>query len=145
MSSRFLGRRQEREGARRAPLASLRHQRGSSDELVERLLEAAGMRLPGLGQCLEPVSDLLEALVARGARHARIHVGVFVGLAGDRRLEIVAGRADRLARRRVAYFLEEFEMAMRMARLALGGRAEHRRHVVVAPYTRLLREIEISP
>src|SRR5208282_4355430 len=28
---------------------------------VERLLEAAGMRLPGLGERLEPVGDLVEA------------------------------------------------------------------------------------
>src|SRR5229473_1425404 len=35
-------------------------------ECVERLLEAAGMRLLGLGQGLEPVGDLLEAFLARG-------------------------------------------------------------------------------
>ena len=53
-------------------------------ERVERPLEAAGMRLLGLGQGLEPVGDLVEAFLAGGARHARIHVGVFVRLAGDR-------------------------------------------------------------
>src|ERR1700687_5414511 len=44
----------------------------------ERLLEAAGMRLPGLGERLEPVGDLVEAFPAGHARPAPIHVGVFV-------------------------------------------------------------------
>src|SRR5258706_14962173 len=43
----------------------------------ERLLEAADMRLPGLGERLEPVGDLVEAFPAGNARHARIHVGAF--------------------------------------------------------------------
>src|SRR6185503_9409047 len=37
----------------------------------ERHLEAAGMRLPGLGERLEPVGDLVEAFPAGHARHAR--------------------------------------------------------------------------
>src|SRR6266852_8799530 len=51
---------------------------------VERLLEAADLRLPGLGERLEPVGDRVEAFLAGNAGHVRIHVGVFVGLAGDR-------------------------------------------------------------
>src|SRR6266478_1037144 len=90
---------------------------------VERLLEAAGMRLPGLCERLEPVGDFVEAFLAGGAGHARIHVGVSVGLAGDRGLEVVGGRTDRLAGRRVAHFLEIFEMAVRVTGLALGSRA----------------------
>src|ERR1700757_567212 len=85
----------------------------------ERLLEAPGMRLPGLGERLEPVGDLVEAFLAGHARHARIEVGVFVGLAGDRGLDVVGGRTDRLAGRRVAHFLEIFEMAVRVPSLAL--------------------------
>src|SRR5260370_21024899 len=81
---------------------------------VERLLEAAGMRLPGLGERLEPVGDLVEAFLAGGAGHARIHVGVSVGLAGDRGLEVVAGRADRLSGRRGAPLFARFEMAVRV-------------------------------
>src|ERR1700676_5385544 len=96
----------------------------------ERLLEAAGMRLPGLGERLEPVGDLVEAFLAGCRGHARIHVGVFVTLAGarvveaflarcgghalihvgvfvspagERGLEVVAGLTDRLAGRRVAH------------------------------------------
>src|SRR5258708_15277592 len=87
---------------------------------VERLLEAVDMRLPGLGERLEPVGDLVETFLAGNAGHVRIHVGVFVGLAGDRGLEDVAGRTDRLAGRWLAHFLEIFEMAVRVPGLALG-------------------------
>src|SRR6185437_9411344 len=44
-------------------------------QLVERLGEAVRVRTFGLGERLEPVGDFLEAFVARGLRHARIHVG----------------------------------------------------------------------
>src|SRR6266851_5871826 len=110
----------------------------------ERLLEAAGMRLPGLGERLEPVGDLVEAFLAGGAGHARIHVGVFVGLAGDRGLEDVAGRTDRLAGRRVAHFLEIVEMAVRAPGLALGSRAEHGGEIVEALNVDLPGETEIA-
>src|SRR6266446_8423878 len=99
---------------------------------VEHLSEAAGMRLPGLGERLEPVGDLVEAFLAGCAGHARIHVGVFVGLAGDRGLEVVAGQTDRLAGRRVVHFLEIFEMTVRVPGLALGSRAEHGGDIVEA-------------
>src|SRR4030065_1018333 len=64
-------------------------------ERVQRLLEAVGGRAVGLGQGLEPVGDLREPLVAAGLAPAPVHVGVLVGLAGDRRLQVVGGRADR--------------------------------------------------
>src|SRR5229473_4024194 len=110
----------------------------------ERLLEAPGMRLPSLGERLEPVGDLVEAFLAGHARHARIHVGVFVGLARDRGLEVVAGRTDRLAGRQVAHFLEIFEMAVRVPGLALGSRAERGDDIVEALDVGLLGEIEIA-
>src|SRR5260221_14135392 len=110
----------------------------------ERLLEAPGMRLPSLGERLEPVGDLVEAFLAGHARHARIHVGVFVGLARDRGLEVVAGRTDLLAGRGVAHFLEIFEIAVRMPGLALGSRAEHGGDIVEALDVGLLGEIEIA-
>src|SRR5258707_2753666 len=109
----------------------------------ERLLEAPGMRLPSLGERLEPVGDLVEAFLAGHARHARIHVGVFVGLARDRGLEVVAGRTDLLAGRGVAHFLEIFEIAVRVPGLALGSRAEHGGDIVEALDVGLLGEIEI--
>src|SRR5882724_7969354 len=110
----------------------------------ECLLEAAGMRLPGLGERLEPVGDLVEAFLAGHARHARIHVGVFVGLAGDRGLEVVAGRTDRLAGRRGVHFLDIFEMTVRVPGLALGSRAEHGGDIVEALDLGLRGEIEIA-
>ncbi len=79
------------------------------------------MGLLSLRQGLEPVGDLVEAFAARGLGHARIHVGVFVGFARDRRLEIEVGGADRLAGRRIADFFQIFQMAMGMAGLAFGG------------------------
>src|SRR5690606_2575640 len=115
-----------------------------SGHRVEGLLETAGMALLSLGQRLEPFGDFLEALFAGGLGHARIHVGVFVSLAGDRRLQVLGGRADRLAGGRVADLGEEFQMAMGMAGLALGGRAEDRGDVVVALNVRLLGEVEVA-
>ncbi len=58
---------------------------------------------------------------------------------GDRRLEVQRGAADRQAGGRIADRLEEFEMAVRMAGLALGGGAEDRGDIVVAFDVGLLR------
>ena len=87
--------------------------------------------------------DLVEALVARGAGEARVHLGVLVGLALDRRLQVVGGRADRHAGHRVADLGEEVEVAERVAGLALGDRAEQRGDVGVALDVGLLREVEV--
>src|SRR5262249_19202846 len=111
---------------------------------AEHLLEATDERFPGLGERLEPVGDLVEAFLAGNAGHARIHVGVFVGLAGDRRLEDVAGRTDQLAGRRAAHFLEIFEVAVRVPGLALGRRAEHGGEIVEVLNGGLLGETEIA-
>src|SRR4030095_10168919 len=106
-------------------------------------LEAPAVCLPRLRQRLEPIGDLVELLVARGARHGgarrrrmtrrhsgALHGGVRVGLiarlTGDRRLKIVGSTAYRLARHRVTDLGEEVEMAMRMPGLALRLRAAHR-------------------
>src|SRR5450432_560659 len=61
----------------------------------EHLGEAAGVALLGLGQRLEPLGDVVEALVARGLRHAGVHRLVLVGLAGDGGLEVLLAVADR--------------------------------------------------
>src|SRR5688572_7328152 len=102
------------------------------------------MRTLGLGERLEPVGDLGKTLFARLLRHARIHVAVFVRLASDCRLEIVLRFTDGQTRSRIANRLEVFEMAMRVARFALGGRTEYRRHIVVAFDISLGCEIEIT-
>src|SRR6185369_11539668 len=107
MAGRFAGCWSDEKGdPNRVPFALCQD---SSGHRVERLLEAAGMALLGLGESLEPVGDLAEALFARGTRHARVHVGVLVRLAGDRGLEVRRGLADRQAGRRVAAHLEELE------------------------------------
>jgi len=49
-----------------------------------------------------------------------------------------------MASGRIADLLEEFEMAVGVARLALGGRAEHHGDVVVALHIGLLGEVEIA-
>ena len=102
------------------------------------------MRPLRLRERLEPVGDLVEALVARGLRHARIHVRVLVRLARDRGLQVLAARADRQVRRRVADLREIVEVAVRMARLAFGGRAEQRSDVVLAFDVRLVCEVEVA-
>jgi hypothetical protein len=63
-----------------------------------------------------------------------------VGLAGDRRLEIEVGGADRLAGGRVADLGQELEMAVGVTGLPFGDRAEQRRRVGVPVDVGLLRE-----
>src|ERR1700748_1787305 len=92
---------------------------------IQRLLEAAGMGLLGLGQGLEPVGDFVKAFRTRGLGHARIHVGIFVGLARDGGLQIGVGAADGLAGRRIADLLQIFQMAVGVTGLAFGGGAGH--------------------
>ena len=111
---------------------------------VEGLLEAIRVRTLGLGQRLEPVGDLGETFFARLLRHARIHVAVFVRLAGDRRLEIRLGLADRQSRGRITHRLEILEVAVRMARLAFGRGTKHRRDIVVAFDVGLGCEIQVT-
>src|SRR5882757_10367783 len=93
---------------------------------VEHLSEAADRPFSGFGERLEPVGELVDAFLASNAGHARIHVDILVGLAGDRGLEDVAGRTARLAGRRVArgvpHFLEIVGMAVRAPGLAFGRR-----------------------
>src|SRR5690606_6947907 len=117
---------------------------GGLEVLVEQLLEAPCVGLLGLGEGLEPVGDLFEALLAGGLRHARVHVGVLVGLACDAGLEVVLGVADRQAGGGVAGGPEVVEVAVRMAGLALGGVAEVARDLRVTLHVGLLGEVEIA-
>src|SRR5947208_6761258 len=63
-------------------------------DLLEALREATGVALLRASQRLQPLADLLEPLVAGGAGEPRVHLGVLVGLALDRRLEVGVGGAD---------------------------------------------------
>ena len=114
-----------------------------SVEGLEALGEAAGVALLGPGERLEPLRDLLEALVASGLGEARVHLGVLVGLALDRRLEVVGGGTDRDAGDRVADLGQEVEVAERVPGLTFGDRAEQRGDVRVALDVGLLREVEV--
>src|SRR5690349_2551165 len=78
-----------------------------SGDGLEALAEPAGVALLGARERLEPLRDLVEALVARGASEAGVHLGVLVRLTRDRRLQVVGGRADGLAGDRVAGCGEE--------------------------------------
>src|SRR5664280_357606 len=106
--------------------------------------EPAGMALLRPGQCLEPLGDLVEALVTGRPGEPRVHLRVLVRLALDGGLQIVLGRADRGAGDRVAYLAEEVEVAERMSGLPLGDGPEERGHVGVALDVRLLREVEVA-
>src|SRR5579884_1072454 len=122
MSSRVSFRPASRERLRSAP---------PSTESRQSLAEPAGVRLLGPGQRLEPLGNLVEALVARRAGEAGVHLGVLVGLALDGGLEVVRSGADRHAGHRVTDLGQKVEMAERVAGLALGDGTEQGRHVRV--------------
>ena len=112
---------------------------------LEAGLEAAGVALLGAGERLEPLRDLFEAFVTRGPREARVHLGVLVGLAGDRRLAGCRSCAPTATPvDRVADLGEEVEVTERVAGLALGDRTEQRGDVGVALDVGLLREVEVA-
>ncbi|KOT06633.1 hypothetical protein DM77_1002 [Burkholderia mallei] len=116
----------------------------SVDEPVERFRIPVRVAALRFRERLEPIGDFFEAFVARSLRHARIHIGVLVRLARYRRLQILAGCAERQPRRRIADRFQVFEVAVRVARFALGGRAEQRRDVVLPLDVRLRREVEVA-
>src|SRR5215218_8896297 len=119
--------------------------RRSAVQGLEALTEPAGMALLGARARLEPLGDLLEALVSGGLGEAGVHLGVLVGLALDGRVEVVARRADGDAGHRVTDLGEEVEVAERVPGLALRHRAEQRGHVGVALDVGLLGEVEVAP
>src|SRR5690242_3786781 len=112
---------------------------------VEALGEAARVALLGPRQGLEPLGDLVEALVARRLGEARVHLGVLVGLALDGRLQVVRRGADGDAGDGVADLGQVIEVTERVAGLALGDRAEQGGHIGVALHVGLLCEVEVAP
>src|SRR5256884_789214 len=117
---------------------------GSLAQGLEPLGEAAGVRLLGLGERLEPLRDLLETLAARALREARVHLRELVGLALDRRLEVQLRGADRHVGHRVADLLQEVEVPEGVAGLGLRGVAEEPAHVRIALDVRAAREVEVA-
>src|SRR5262245_3819516 len=114
-------------------------------DLLEALIEASGVRLLSLGERLEPLRQLVEAFGPRGLGHARVHLGVFVGLAGDRRLKVLLGLPDRLTGGGVADFLQQVEVAERVTGLRVGGVLEEAVDVREALDVGDARKIEIPP
>ena len=102
------------------------------------------MALFGLREGLEPVGDFVETFVPRAAGHARIHVGILVGLTGDRGAEVVARRANWPSGCGITCFLKILEMSVRMLGLALRGGAENSRHVIVAFDVGLLSKVQVA-
>src|SRR5438876_7116430 len=113
-------------------------------DLLEALREATGVALLRASQRLQPLADLLEALVAGGAGEPRVHLGVLVGLALDRRLEVGVGGADLHTGHRVADLRQEVEVTERVAGLTLGDGTEERGDVGIALDVGLLREVEVA-
>ncbi len=103
-----------------------------------------GMARTAREEGFDEIADWFETLAKAEKSHAGVHIGVLVGLADDRGLEVVGGRADRQARGGIADRFEILEVPVRVAGLALGGRAEHRLHVVVALDVGLLGEIQVA-
>ena len=97
---------------------------------IQGLLEAPSVALFGFRQSLKPVGDFVESFVPRAAGHARIHVGIFVGLTGDRGTQVVARRTNRLSSGGISRFLEIFEMPVRVPGLALRSGTENGRNVI---------------
>src|SRR5438105_11939161 len=115
-----------------------------SADVLEAGLEPAGVALLSAREGFEPLRNLFEALVTSGAREPRVHLGVLVGLAGDRGLQVVLGRPHGDTRHRVADLGEEVEVAERVPGLALRHRAEQSRDIGIALYVCLLREVEVT-
>src|SRR6266540_2910883 len=114
-------------------------------DLLEALREATRVALLRAGEGLEPLADLVEALVTGGAGEARVHLRVLVRLALDRRLEVVGRRTHLDTRHRVTDLGEEVEVPEGVAGLTLRHRAEERSDVRVALDVRLLGEVEVAP
>jgi hypothetical protein len=73
-------------------------------------------------------------------------MSVYSWVAGDCGHQVLAAGAYRQPGRRIAdTVLEELEVAVGMAGLALGGRAEQRGDVVLALDVGLVREVQITP
>src|SRR5205823_4457222 len=100
--------------------------------------------LLGARQGLEPLGDLLEALGAGRLGEAGVHLGVLVGFAGHGRGQVLVGRPDGLVGGRIARLLEEVEVAVCVAGLAIGGVAEEAGDVGIAFHVGVLGEVKIA-
>ncbi len=79
------------------------------------------MRTFGFGKRLEPVRNFVEVFITRCLGHTRVHIGVFMGFAGDSGGQISGRSADRQTCCRITDLFEVLEMTVRMARFTFGG------------------------
>ena len=112
-------------------------------QAVQALGEAAGVAALGLGQRLEPLGDLREALLAGGPGHARIHLRVLVGLSLDGRLEVLFRIAESDVGSRIAHGLQEVHVSEGMAGLRLGSVAEEPADLGVSLDVGTAREVHV--
>ncbi len=126
------------------PVASTALRLGACGQSVQCFLELVGVRTLCLGKCFKPIGDFVKAFVAGGFCHARVHVGVLVGLASHCGGQVVTGAAKMHAGSGVAALLQPLEVAVGVAGLTFGGGAEHGRNVVVALDVGLVREVQIT-
>jgi hypothetical protein len=106
-----VGRRGEARGALRAQTPS-----ADSKCSVSSFWKRPAWDFSALARVSNQSAISVEALLAGGLGHARVHVGVLVGLARDAGLEVALGVADGQAGGRVAHRLEVVEVAVRVAR-----------------------------
>src|SRR3954468_12252157 len=111
---------------------------------IVSLLETPCVGFLGTSKSLEPLGDLFKALFTRGACKAWIHLGVFVGLACDRCLEVSRRIANRKSGSWITAFRKEFHVAERMACLAFGRIAKYTCYVCISFDICLACEVEIS-
>src|SRR5574342_845271 len=102
----------------------LRHNRRLALQTVKSLLETVCVRTFSLRQRLEPLGQLGKTFIPRRLGHTWIHLGIFVGFAFDRGLQIRFSIADGYASGRITDFLEKIEMAECMAGFSFGRIAE---------------------
>ncbi len=85
-----------------------------------------------------------RARVSSHSEISRVHLGVLVGLALDRRLEVVPGGSHGDTGHRVADLGEEVEVPERVSGLSFGDGAEERGDVGVALDVGLLGEVQVA-
>src|SRR5262249_1380766 len=113
--------------------------------LLQPFVETSSVRLLSLGQRLEPLRQLVEAFGPRRLGHARVHLRVLVGLARDRRFQVLFCLSDRLAGGRVADFFQKVEVAEGVAGFGVGRVLEEARDVGKSLDVGTAREVEIPP
>jgi len=97
-----------------------------------------------LGQGLKPFGQFRETFGPRGLRETGIHLGVFVGLALDRRLEILFRGTDGHAGARITDFFQKIQMTKGMSSFGLRSISKKAADIWITLDIRDPREVEIA-